>query len=175
MKCLRCLMSLTMILHRWTILLVHFPGNVSACNCRTKPNMVFKLHLVCSQLENSISQCLPFTGVMAKSTSFLFWWHVFFILAWTVIADNNRTIAVIGAFIECVCQPLCQMLLHTAFSSFSLWCSYNDGLAVRKKGSSLSQVPHFRFGAEMVSPCAVCILGLSPGRLLPHFHSAILL
>lgn len=68
----RCVMSHTMILHRWTILLAHFLGNVFASNSWTKPNtnsFQTASHTT-ANVKTLDLQSLPFTAVGAKGIPF---------------------------------------------------------------------------------------------------------
>lgn len=66
------------------------------------------------------------------------------ILAWIVFVDDNKTITVTWALVECVCQPTCQLLCLELFvhsHRSALMTDFRWENQGSEEGSSLPQVP----------------------------------
>lgn len=140
-------MSHTMFLHRWTVLWPHFLANVFAGYSWTKPNTASELHPKQPQLKDLIYKCLDLQPLewVPKASPSLSWLNMLLILAWMVFVDSNKTITVNEAFIECVSQPLWQMLcmecLLLPHYSALLTTDFRSENERSEEGSSLPQVP----------------------------------
>lgn len=111
----------------------------------------------------------------------LLWLSVLLILAWVVFVDNNKTITVIRASIECVCQLLWQVLcrqglIHSHYGAL-IMTDFSWGSQVSEEGGRLPPVhrPQFAETDFLWSFCVClqchCFL-LSGSGILPanHFH-----
>lgn len=169
-------MNHTMVLHRWTILLVHFLGNVFAGYSWVNQNTNLKLHHIQPPLKR-----LWFTNVslalqwLPKESPSLFQLNVLLLWAWIVFVDNSKTITVIWASVECVCQLPCQVLcvqpfLHSHYSAL-LVTDFDEKLG-QWEGSSPRPPPHhpsppLRPWPQFTDPDLVCVFVM---LLLPPFR-----